>query len=116
MTTPTTPTSGWRPGVPGVPGMPGGGNLPPGPSGRPAVPDGNAASQLNRPTVTVGTYQDYPAAQRAVDFLADNRFPVEHTAIIGTNLTLVETVLGRMTTGRAALAGAASGAWFGLFI
>jgi hypothetical protein len=28
----------------------------------------------------------------------------------------VESVLGRVTTGRAALAGAASGAWFGLFI
>lgn len=28
----------------------------------------------------------------------------------------MENVLGRLTTGRAALAGAASGAWFGLFI
>jgi hypothetical protein len=71
---------------------------------------------MGRPTITVATYPDYPTAQRAVDFLADNKFPVERTAIIGTNLTLVETVLGRMTTGRAALAGAATGAWFGLFI
>ena len=38
------------------------------------------------------------------------------TAIVGTDLRLVESVLGRLTTGRAALAGAASGAWFGLFI
>jgi hypothetical protein len=51
-----------------------------------------------------------------VDHLADNRFPVEHSAIVGTDLTLVETVLGRMTTGRAALVGAGTGAWFGLFI
>ena len=51
-----------------------------------------------------------------MDHLSDNRFPVEHAAIVGTNLRLVENVLGRMTTGRAALAGAASGAWFGLFI
>jgi hypothetical protein len=69
-----------------------------------------------KPTVTVATYQDYASAQRAVDYLSDNGFPVQRTSIIGTDLRLVETVLGRMTTTRAALAGAASGAWFGLFI
>jgi hypothetical protein len=41
---------------------------------------------------------------------------VERVSIVGTNLRLVEKVLGRMTTGRSALAGAASGAWFGLLI
>ena len=51
-----------------------------------------------------------------VDYLADNRFPVERTSIVGTDLTLVETVMGRLTTGRAALLGAGTGAWFGLFI
>ncbi|HEU5108299.1 MAG TPA: general stress protein [Micromonosporaceae bacterium] len=69
-----------------------------------------------RPTVTVGTFGTYAEAQAAVDRLSDNRFPVEHAAIVGTDLRLVERVLGRMTTGRAALAGAASGAWFGLFL
>jgi Heat induced stress protein YflT domain len=69
-----------------------------------------------RPTVTVATYPDYASAQRAVDYLSDNKFPVEHTAIVGTDLRLVERVLGRLTTGRAAMAGLASGAWFGLFI
>ena len=68
------------------------------------------------PTVTVAVYLDYASAQRAVDHLSDNGFPVEQTAIVGTDLRLVERVLGRMTTARAALAGAASGAWFGLFI
>lgn len=68
------------------------------------------------PTVTVAGYPDYASAQRTVDYLSDNKFPVEHTSIVGTNLSLVENVTGRMTTGRAALAGAASGAWFGLFI
>src|SRR6185369_14563485 len=47
---------------------------------------------------------------------SDQKFPVEKTAIVGTNLALVENVLGRLTVGRAALGGAASGAWFGLFI
>jgi hypothetical protein len=69
-----------------------------------------------RPTVSVATYTDYASAQRAVDYLSDNEFPVEHTAIVGTDLRLVENVLGRLTIWRAALAGAASGAWFGLFI
>jgi hypothetical protein len=69
-----------------------------------------------KPTVTVATYQDYASAQRAVDYLSDNGFPVERSSIIGTDLRLVETVLGRLTTTRAALAGVATGAWFGLFI
>lgn len=88
-------------------------SLPTGPGG--PVTTGARGGEA-RPTVVVGTYPDYAAAQRAVDHLSDNRFPVEHAAIVGTNLRLVENVLGRMTTGRAALAGAASGAWFGLFI
>ncbi|MEW2375148.1 general stress protein [Micromonospora sp. NPDC047812] len=111
MTNPSSPTSAWRPG------MPGGDTLPSGPAGRPTAPghDGHGP-ETGPPTVTIGSYPDYPSAQRVVDYLADNRFPVEHSAIVGTNLTLVETVLGRMTTGRAALAGAGTGAWFGLFI
>lgn len=80
------------------------------------MPTGDGGPHLGRPTITVATYPDYSAAQRAVDHLSDNKFPVERTSIVGTNLALVETVLGRMTTERAALAGAATGAWFGLFI
>ncbi|MBO4209312.1 general stress protein [Micromonospora echinofusca] len=111
MTRPSTSTAAWQPGMPGA------SNLPAGPAGRPAPPSGDGhGPQMGRPSVTIGTYPDYPSAQRAVDHLADNRFPVESTAIVGTDLTLVETVLGRMTTGRAALAGAGTGAWFGLFI
>src|SRR5215475_3306318 len=92
--------------------------IPTGPAGVPLPPSatGGVDPNLNRAMVTVATYPDYPAAQRAVDYLSDEKFPVEKTAIVGTNLALVETVLGRLTTGRAALAGAASGAWFGLFI
>ena len=93
------------------------GAVPPGPAGVPTVPAQAAgAGAAAGPTVAVATYPDYPSAQRAVDYLSDNQFPVERTAIVGTDLRLVETVLGRLTTARAALAGAASGAWFGLFI
>lgn len=77
-----------------------------------ALPDPTEIS--SRPVV--GSYPTYTGAQRAVDYLSDHKFPVEHTAIIGTDLRMVETVLGRMTRGRAALAGASSGAWFGLLI
>jgi len=74
------------------------------------------AEEVGRPMVAVASYPDYTSAQRAVDYLSDKKFPVEHTQIVGTGLSLVETVTGRMTTGKAALAGAATGAWFGLFI
>jgi hypothetical protein len=91
--------------------------VPPGPAGVPSLPaDAPALGARSGSTVAVATYPDYASAQRAVDYLSDNKFPVERTAIVGTDLRLVESVLGRLTTGRAALAGAGSGAWFGLFI
>ena len=66
--------------------------------------------------VQVATYDDYQQAQRAVDFLADETFPVETVTIIGSDLRMVERVTGRLSWGRAIGAGAASGAWFGLFV
>ena len=66
--------------------------------------------------VQVATYEDYQQAQRAVDFLSDEKFPVENVTIVGNDLRMVERVTGRMTWGRAIGAGAASGAWFGLFV
>ncbi|MDT5034677.1 MAG: hypothetical protein QOC94_4848 [Actinoplanes sp.] len=88
-------------------------SVPPQPAGLPARPP---AETPFVPTVSVAVYPDYAQAQRAVDYLSDNKFPVEKTSIVGTDLRLVENVLGRLTTVRAAGAGAASGAWFGLFV
>jgi hypothetical protein len=88
------------------------GGVPPGPAGIPS----SDVVDAGRASVVVAEYPAYAAAQRAVDYLSDQNFPVEHTAIIGTDLRLVENVLGRLTVGRAALAGAGGGAWFGLFI
>ncbi|MFD0887754.1 general stress protein [Streptosporangium algeriense] len=65
--------------------------------------------------VLVG-YDNYPAAQRAVDGLSDAGFPVEHVTIVGSDLRLEETVLGRMTNGKAALTGAGGGAAFGAVV
>jgi hypothetical protein len=64
----------------------------------------------------VGSYDTYAQAQRAVDYLADHEFPVQHTTIVGSDLQMVERVTGRLTRGRAALAGASSGAWFGALV
>lgn len=91
---------------------------------RPAAPDaaegrggrGRDARAEERPMVTVATYPDYLSAQGAVDLLSDKEFPVDRVAIVGTDVRLVEKVLGRMTTARSALAGAGTGAWFGLLI
>ena len=65
---------------------------------------------------TIATYNSYRDAERAVDYLSDNRFPVDKVAIIGSDLRLVEQVTGRMTYGGAALRGAVSGAFAGLLI
>ncbi|MEU9833910.1 general stress protein [Streptosporangium sp. NPDC048047] len=65
--------------------------------------------------VLVG-YDNYAAAQRTVDMLSDAGFPVEHVAIVGSDLRLEETVTGRMTNGRAALKGAGNGLAFGAVV
>ncbi|HWE91001.1 MAG TPA: general stress protein [Pseudonocardiaceae bacterium] len=64
----------------------------------------------------VGSYESYQDAQRAVDFLADSDFPVQEVTIVGVDLMLVERVIGRLSWRRVLGTGAASGAWFGLFV
>jgi hypothetical protein len=63
---------------------------------------------------TVARFDDYESAQRAVDRLSDEGFPVEKLDIVGSGLRLVERVTGRLTTSRAATAGALTGLWAGL--
>jgi heat induced stress protein YflT len=65
---------------------------------------------------TAARYHDYADAQRAVDWLSDEGFPVEQIDIIGAELRVVERVTGRLTKARAAAAGAVSGLWIGLLI
>jgi hypothetical protein len=64
----------------------------------------------------VRSFSTYAEAERAVDQLADRKFPVERTAIVGSGLKLVEQVTGRMDYARAALRGALSGAFVGVLI
>jgi len=65
---------------------------------------------------TVARFDDYESAQRAVDRLSDDGYPVEQLDIVGTDLQLVERVTGRLTKWRAAAAGGISGMWAGLLI
>ena len=65
---------------------------------------------------SLGVYDDYAGAQKAVDFLSDEGFPVENCLIVGTDLKQMERVTGRLTTGRVALGGVLSGAWMGVFV
>jgi hypothetical protein len=73
--------------------------------GIPAMPAG----------VEVAAYATYLEAQRAVDHLSDEGFPVQHLNIVGSDLRSVERVTGRLTYARAALAGLVTGVWWGLF-
>jgi hypothetical protein len=73
-----------------------------------------ARPQLPRGEV-VGTYESYAEAQKVVDRLSKAEFEVSKLSIVGNDLKTVERVTGRLTYGRAALSGAASGAWFGVF-
>jgi hypothetical protein len=65
---------------------------------------------------TVARFDDYETAERAVDRLSDDGFPVEKLDIVGSGLWLVERVTGRLTRGRAANAAALRGLWAGLLL
>jgi hypothetical protein len=77
-----------------------------GPSGLPTPPKG----------WPIGAYPTYVEAQRAVDYLSDQQFPVQQVTIVGVDLMQVERVTGRLTWPRVLAGGALTGAWLGLFI
>lgn len=64
----------------------------------------------------LGTYDTYLEAQQAVDKLAKADFEINKLSIVGNDLKTVERVTGKRTYGRSAIAGAASGAYLGLFL
>lgn len=64
----------------------------------------------------IGSYDTYEQAQRAVDYLADNDFPVQDVTIVGLEPMLVERVDSRLTWGRVLRSGALTGGWGGLFV
>jgi hypothetical protein len=48
---------------------------------------------------TVARFDDYESAQRAVDRLSDDGFPVEKLDIVRSGVRLVERVTGRLRSG-----------------
>ena len=79
------------------------------------IPHAGRGLELEYP-MSLATYDDYPSAQKTVDLLADDDFPVQHIAIVGTELRSFERVTGRVTRGKVAVAGALSGLWLGVFV
>lgn len=74
-----------------------------------------AALALEYP-MSVGVFEDYQQAQRAVDHLSDRDFPVQNCLIVGTDLKQVERVTGRLTWNKVLLGGVLTGLWLGLFV
>lgn len=75
---------------------------------------GNLLDRPNR--VQVATFTQYLEAQRAVDYLSDQKFAVERTSIVGEGLKIVEQVTGRLDWTRALSLGMTQGAFTGIFI
>lgn len=65
---------------------------------------------------SVGIYNTYADAQKAVDYLADENFEVQNLAIVGTDLKSVERVLGRKSWGTVIGQGVQSGISTGLLV
>jgi hypothetical protein len=77
-----------------------------GPTGLPTPPKG----------WPIGSYPTYAEAQKAVDYLSDQAFPVEQVTIVGVDLMQVERVTGRLTWPKVLGGGIITGAWLGIFI
>lgn len=81
----------------------------------PQQPRSMSALALEFPQ-SLAVYEKYEDAQKSVDFLSDQEFPVQNCMIVGTDLKQVERITGRLTNGRVAALGAVSGLWLGLFV
>jgi hypothetical protein len=76
-----------------------------------------AGTVTGRPQRTaIMSFTSYGEAERAVEFLATHKFPVDRVAVVGTDVRLVEQIVGRTNWGLAALHGAAPGALTGALI
>ncbi len=65
---------------------------------------------------SVGIYNTYADAQKAVDYLSDEKFEVQNLAIVGTELKSVERVLGRKNWVTVVGQGVQSGVSTGLLV
>lgn len=90
------------------------------PEPRPGGPATRRRGPVRLPTPPtgwpIGSYPTYAEAQRAVDYLSDQQFPVHEVTIVGVDLMQVERVTGRLTWPKVLGGGVLTGAWLGLFI
>ena len=86
----------------------------PSPAGRPSARMATLF-ELEYPQ-SVGIFDTYPDAAKAIDYLADESFPVQNLAIVGTDLKTVERVLSRKTWGSVISQGAVQGVTMGLMM
>jgi hypothetical protein len=86
------------------------------PGARPAGRGGPAPLPTPPKGWPIGSYPTYAEAQRAVDHLSDQQFPVQQVTIVGVDLMQVERVTGRLTWPKVLGGGVLTGAWLGLFI
>ena len=90
------------------------------PGGGPAPTVGAGRGQIGLPTPPkgwpIGSYSTYAEAQRAVDHLSDEQFPVQQVTIVGVDLMQVERVTGRLSWPKVLGGGVLTGAWLGVFI
>ena len=92
-------------------------DLSPTPASDPATPPAASQSEFRSAgRQTLRTCSDYAQAQRVVDALADDGFPVERLMIVGEGLNHVERVVGRLTWPKVLLQGFLSGGSTGLLI
>lgn len=89
-----------------------------GPASGSAAPGGRAPLGLPTPPRgwPIGSYPTYAEAQKAVDYLSDQQFPVQQVTIVGVDLMQVERVTGRLTWPKVLGGGVLTGAWLGVFI
>jgi len=75
----------------------------------------NSRFTLQRP-VSIAVYNSYQDAQHAVDYLADQRFPVQNLSIVGTDLKSFERITGGLTWGKVLSSAAMTGVSWALMM
>ena len=63
---------------------------------------------------TLATFDAYASAQKLINSLVSEGVPFRSLSIVGTEVNLVERVIGKIGYGRAALSSAMSGSWLGV--
>jgi len=63
---------------------------------------------------TLASFEVYPDAQELIHTLVAHGVPPRSLSILGSDVTMVERVSGKIGYGRAALSAAMSGSWLGL--